>query len=264
MKLAKKLSNWQALVFISLSTLFISGPAWGAWLIYCKFFDIRASDPKYNTAAILQAYTDNESLQTSYLAELLDLSIDRPRNIYQINLKEEQEKLKSLPMIQNAIVKRIPPSTLYVDYAMRRPLCFIADLANTAIDCNCVLFPFKPFFSEKTLPQIFLGLNDRPSWGEKIEDQRLEIALDILKHLDNHFLEIERIDVSEAFADSLGKKQVVVVFREGIKKIYLRLPEKEYGNRIKMFYQLYKSIQGKSFANIVVDARIQNVFYLNK
>lgn len=266
-KLAKKLQLRQAVLLIVLSVCLISVPAWSVWLIYRKFFDIRATDPKYNIVAIVQTGPEREGLKTNYLAELLDLSVDRPKNIYQINLKEEQEKLKSFPIIQNAILKRIPPATLYIDYTVRQPISYISDLTNTAIDMEGVLFPFNPFFSPKRLPEIHLGLPQRLSWGDRVEDERLKIAFDILNlfetHLKNKNLGIVRIDVADAIVESLGKKQIVVVLNDDGKQILLRMPCEDYERKFNAFQQVYaKNLKKKSFSKIVIDLRLPDLAFI--
>lgn len=266
-KLAKKLQLSQAILWIVLSVFLISVPAWSIWLIYRKFFDIRSTDPRYNIVAIVQTGPESEILKTNYLAELLDLSVDRPKNIYQVNLKEEQEKLKTFPIIQSAILKRIPPAALYIDYTVRQPIGYISDLTNTVVDTEGVLFPFRPFFSPKRLPEIYLGLNERLSWGDKVEDERLKVAFHVLqlceKKLKNKNLGIVRIDVADAFAESLGKKQIVIVLSDEGKLILLRLPSDGYDHKLDSFEKVYaKNLNKKTYSKIVVDLRLQDLAFI--
>ncbi len=42
---------------------------------------------------------------------------------------------------------------------MRTPYAYIGEFANTAIDKEGYLFPFRPFFTPKNLPILYIGLN---------------------------------------------------------------------------------------------------------
>ncbi|KAF3361487.1 hypothetical protein PHSC3_001861 [Chlamydiales bacterium STE3] len=262
-KLAQKLPLPKALFLIFISILLVSGSAWASWFIYFKFFDIRASDFRYQIVAIVQTGPEREALQTSYLAELLDLSVDQPKNIYHVNLKEEQEKLNAVPLIRQAVVKRIPPGTLYVDYSLRNPVAYLADVTNTVIDESGVLFPFKPFFSPKRLPEFYLGLNREVRWGDQIHGEDLRLAFEVYKSaLESRYkneLEIIRIDVSRAFSESLGRKQVVLFLQNKEKQLLyiLRMPTKGFKKIIAAFDQLYENVLlNKSSPKMVIDFRL--------
>lgn len=258
MRLNKRLTYTQAALFILASVFCISIPAWSAWLIYCKFFDVRATNPFYNITAIVQTGPGHQTLSASYLAELLDLSQDKPKNIYQINLKEEQEKLKASPIIKSAILKRIPPSTLYIDYTLREPIAYLADVSNTVIDEEGVVFPLKPFFSPKKLPSIYLGIDQELVWGNKLESERLAVAMKILEQFSH--LEILSIDVANLFAESLGKQQVVVSLSKDGQTFILRLPCTEIDRKIKEFEKIITITK----AGAIIDFRLPNLAFITK
>src|SRR5206468_998734 len=85
-----------------------------------------------------------------------------PKNLYALDLKEAAKALLSSPLIRNAKVKRLPPNTLYVEYEVRKPVCWLADYKNVAIDQEGYLLPGAPFYPPQQMPEIYLGL---PSFG---------------------------------------------------------------------------------------------------
>ncbi|BBI18369.1 FtsQ-type POTRA domain-containing protein [Neochlamydia sp. S13] len=87
-------------------TLAISGSASGG-LIYYKYIKRqRLYNSQYNIVAIAQTTPDKEPLKTAYLAELLNLSIDQPTNIFRFNTQAAQQKLLNSPLITHAYVKK--------------------------------------------------------------------------------------------------------------------------------------------------------------
>src|SRR5262249_46674834 len=120
-------------------------------------------------------------------------------------------------------------NTLFIEYETREPIAFLEDFKNTAIDFHGYIFPFKPFFSPKQLPKIYLGLSaydylpgiqDKGiKWGKSLSEYRLDIALKIYRLLmeykkGNERTEIIKIDTSKAFDLSYGQREIVVILEE--------------------------------------------------
>lgn len=200
----------KAIQSILIVTFIISGLPWIAFISYAYLLRVRESDPKYEIVAIAQSTQNQESLKTAFLAELLELSVDRPLNIYKFNLKDAKRKLLDFPCIKDASLRRIPPGILSIDYVLRKPVAILGDYANTAIDEYFYAFPFYPFYSPKKLPLVTLGL-DNLVWGERILDPKLHLAFQVLKII--HKWEPLQIDVSLADALSLGEQKIIVQFR---------------------------------------------------
>lgn len=171
---------------------------------------------KYNIVAIVQKNSEVESLKTAYLSEILDLSTDRPTNLYRFDIRKNENKLKRNPLIKEAKIQKIFPATIFVDYTLRLPVAYLADFSNTAIDEEGVLIPFKPFFTPKKLPEIVLGLQTDGGglWGKKLTGEKGELAMEIFKLLRMHFLgdyfALLKIDVSKAYASSYGQRTILV------------------------------------------------------
>jgi len=220
----------KALEWILLSTFLISGSCALAVFYYRHVKDSYAKDDRYKIVALVQTCNDNECLKTGYLAELLDLSIDRPSNLYRFKTREARKRLLESPLIKTAEVKKIKPGTIYIDYTLRKPAAYIAELTNTAMDDEGVLIPFKPFFTPKNIPEFVLGLDEETSdpaalkWGTRLQGKKTRIALHMLKLLSENYAKegtlIRRIDVSKAFAPSYGQREIVVILEDRREKSY--------------------------------------------
>lgn len=187
------------------------------YFFFQQNYEKKKKDPRYFILSVMQTGPKKEALSTRYLCELLNLSIDKPLNLYAFDLQGAKEKLLHSSVIEKAELKKIFPNTLYIDYTTRTPIAWLDDFENILIDNQGFFFPALPFFSPKNLPQIYLGLEDK--WAKKKEKRiincsKLEQAFSLLnrlKHFKNHNFQVKRIDVSSLFADSYGKRQIVVI-----------------------------------------------------
>lgn len=217
----------KALVWILSSVLLIVGSSTLGVLFYQHVKELHGSDDAYRIVAVVQTTSEPEALKTLYLAELLDLSIDQPVNLYRLNCKDARRKLLASPLIKEAKVKKVKPGTVYIDYRMRKPAAFLADLSNTAIDLEGVPFPFKPFFTPKRLPEIYLGLPlhneegepvEEGRWGTALRGKEALLALSLLQEMKTNYpietMHLKRVDVSKAYASSCGERQIVIVVEE--------------------------------------------------
>jgi hypothetical protein len=218
----------KALVWILVSVGLISGSAFFGVIYYQHIKELYGNDDQFRIVAVVQTTPEQESLKTVYLAELMDLSVDRPLNLYRFNGRDARRKLLASPLIKEARVKRIRPGTVYVDYSLRKPIAFLSDYTNTALDAEGFAFPFKPFFTPKRLPEIILGVPigeksvTNSIWGQQIKSKEMELALGLMQHLQKiggiEASFVRSIDVSDAFATSLGQRQIVLVLEEQIEK----------------------------------------------
>src|ERR1700722_8295427 len=106
-------------------------------------------DPTFFIQALAQASPDGELLKIGCLAELLDLSLDQPKSLLSFSCKAAEERLRKQPIFQEAALSKIKPRTLLVEYRLRRPIAFLGDYSNTALDDTGSLFPFHPFYTPK-------------------------------------------------------------------------------------------------------------------
>lgn len=220
LKNSKKIPLRKALLLIVLSVLLISGTSCLAWIYYSHSREKQRQDPAYQIVAVVQTSPDSEGLKTGYLTELLELSVDRPANLYAFNTREAEQKLLSIPIIKDVKIRKIRPGTIHVDYSLRKPIAYVGDYTNAAVDAAGVILPFNPFYTPKKLPIIYFG-NDNdegiPQWGDVLNGRRKELAFALLalvyKYCDDYSL-LSSIDVSQAFAPSDGQRQIVLVIED--------------------------------------------------
>lgn len=279
----------QALFCLIGSTLFTLTVSLGGYWLWKKGRKEKLSNEKYRIVAIVQTGPEKEALKTAYLAELIGLSADQPTQLYALDLKGAEEKLLACPLIARAKIRRLPPQTLYVDYEVRKPYAWLADYKNIAVDLSGHLFPVAPFLSPKRLPEIYLGLAGFTQWEISPKNSFLQLALEILAYLDTapwtEGLRIQRIDVSSAFAASLGQREIVLfteeelVLPQGVVCIFpkiLRLAPKDYAQQLGNFFGLRRTMmedyrrqlaglkEGGRFAPRVVDLRIPQLAFVEK
>lgn len=173
-------------------------------------------DPDQTIVKILQRGSEREALSTRYLAELIGLSIDRPVMARNFDLHLAEKRLCSSPVIEKAKVT-LSKNTAIVDYEARRPVALFFDYTNMGLDIYGVPFPIYPFYSPKNLPEIFLGEPMALRWNEPVSHPKMELAMRILRSLFLAPFSLKRIDVSGSYAESYGKRQIVLTIEENFK-----------------------------------------------
>lgn len=217
-------------MWLFLCSLTVNGTALTGLLFYHYVKGQYAQDDTYRIVALVQTTPEKESLKSVYLAEILGLSIDHPTNLYRFNSKEAKHKLLSHPLFEKARIKKIRPATIQIDYTLRKPIAYLLDSTNTVIDSEGFPFPFKPFFTPKKLPEVYLGTADSTEespinsmqWGRQLKGPRVELAMDLFKLVTSQYcsdsLCLKRIDVSKAHAASYGQRQVIVILEKQLVK----------------------------------------------
>ena len=259
----KKIPFKKALIWILLVTLLITGSAIFFTLCYFQVKELRLSHTGFNIYELEQKEKEGRDLPTNYLAYLLNLSIDKPTNLYQFDRSLAQSKLLSSSIIAECDIIKSPPNALKVEYTLRKPYAKIADYANTAIDRMGNLFPYEPFFKNLNVLEIVLGVQESSiKWGEKVDKNRVEIAFDICNILKN-ISNVRRIDLSKVDADSLGQREIVVIIEEknGLFQI-LRLAPKNFSSQLKNFLRI-KEYQKEIAEHNIIDLRISDLAFIS-
>lgn len=249
-------------IVASMATVAIVGALTLAYVHHIRMK--RERDPAFTIVALAQSSRgDPQTLKTAYLAELLGLSVDRPQNLYHFDAQGAKNKLLGSALIKEADIIKLKPGTLYVEYSLRKPIAFLADYSNTAVDDEGVLIPFKPFFTPKKLPDIHMGLTafgegvkagdeESGKWGQPLQGPRAQLALKLFKLIDQHCcsdsLLLLRLDVSKAYALSYGQRQIIVVFEERrptsnaliVFPVILRLSPGNYRQELANYLELRK------------------------
>ena len=121
-------------------------------------------DNDHPIAAIIQTGT----LQTAHLAELLDLSVDKPTLLGKFDTKKGEQILLETSIFSDVKIKKIKPNCLSISYKLRQPIAILGNRTNTAIGQDGVLFPLFPAHYPKKLPEILITSSAHP-WGEKVD-----------------------------------------------------------------------------------------------
>jgi len=270
----KKIPLVQAIAWIVGSTLFTCGTVHSVF----KWYQKKAREEPQYIQSILQTGPYQEPLKTPYLAELLHLSVDRPSQSISFDVRRAQDILEKCPVIKEARVKLFNPTTLYIDYTIRKPIALLYDYENTAIDPEGYLFPLAPFFSPKNLPEIYLGLPASapvPSLEKPLEGKEIALAFTLLNLLSDPRLSdllcVRWIDVSQAFAESLGKREIililedVVIKQEHSKEVsfhfprFLRLSTKTYAKELGNYLKLREELLASASKQLVISEKMLSV-----
>ena len=236
---------------------------YGVFFLICTFifygvsFHYKKKEPSCLPIRwIAQTGPIKEGLKNDYLAELLGLSKNHPKPI---DPEEAQNILKRSPLIREVQVSVVNIDTLYIDYVMRQPRFFLLDFSNIAVDEVGCLMPFKPFFTPKRLPALFLGLKSMITWSEPIQKEKMHLALDLVHYLEN-IAHVSQIDLSQVDEETLGKREITVTLDNANKsRHYLRLSLKRYAQEISHYCAVRERIEGKS---CVIDLRVANLAFI--
>lgn len=286
MRSQKQIALPKALFLLTLVTSVISG---GTYFLLnqkrLKKGDFAGKGPSSASKieVLVQTGPQKEALSSSYLAELLNLSRNKPSSFSGFNVKAAETRLLSSPVIKEAEVKFLPPNALYVSYMVRQPLAALYDVENGALDEEGVLFPLSPFFAPKTLPEIYLGVAKfvQPGkgfkflWNQKLTSPSLKLAQDLLQLLSSapylDLFTVKRIDVSLAAEKSFGRREIILTLDEHFKekrRIYLRLTPKNYaqelGNYLELRPQLAEEKKDDKSRAALVDLRISKLGFIQE
>src|SRR5262245_6646180 len=80
--------------------------SFGSYMIYQHNKTKRLTDPRHAIGTLIQTGPEKEALKTTYLAELLGLCVDRPTNLYAVDITKAQKALLASPLIVRAEVER--------------------------------------------------------------------------------------------------------------------------------------------------------------
>jgi len=254
----KKFTLSRAMIWIFSSAVLINLIAYVGILTYRYFKNAEALDYEVPIKAIVQTGPQREALRTNYLAELLGLCINRPILCTEFDLKQAKEILLTSPVIQEADVKLKEPGILYIDYTIRKPLCYLKDFKDVALDDKKVPFPTASFFTPKKLPEIYLGMDEEIMWNEPLRGEKIELAFQLLKILTgpivSDLFNVKLIDVSSAFESSCGRREIVLMTEDELLGIHngeevrhhfpklLRLSTKNYASELSNYLKLREQI----------------------
>jgi hypothetical protein len=268
----KRLKFSEALFWIIFSTIIISGFNYFIFSQVKKKQKKKLVSSKYHIKTIAQNQNDI-CLDVDYLAELLNLSIDKPTNLFLFDENKAKENLLSSPLIKKVTeIKKIKPNCIFVDYEIRNPVGYICGFENVAIDEEGYIFPINPFFPDMDLCKFCFDLNNIDEYKKNQTNQAV-LILDIYKKLKNSgfadLVKIKILDASRLDAQSYGKRELIIFIEEEvivhkdkaditvIFPMILRLALNNYLEQIGNYVSLRKKIL-KDYENQIKSSNIVN------
>lgn len=251
---SKNLSYVRALSWIVGSALVFS--FLGHKVIDYAFVKKKKASKEQVISYIIQTGPQKEVLISDYLTQLLGLSLDKPTLFSSFNQEEAKAALMKSPLLSEVSIKKIKPNMVYVDYTVRKPLVWSFDFFNAALDREGVIIPMHPFFSPKKMPEIYFGEKGLKesgdlAFGSNVKGYYVDLAFSVLELLldkGKDLFFVKRIDVSEALASSLGRREIVVIIEnelyqkpQGAPVVschFLRLTPKQYSQEIGNYLKL--------------------------
>ncbi|MCK4935002.1 MAG: hypothetical protein KAR79_05395, partial [Simkaniaceae bacterium] len=211
----KKFSLVKSIAVIALSTILFSAIFYAALGRIHQIKKKRLESDKFSIKSLIHTSYQKYALASIYLEELMNLSCDRPTNIFCFDKEVATKKLLESPVIKQVNICLENPDTIKVDYEIRKPLAWCYDFENIVIDEEGYLLPLYPFFSPKILTEMYFGLETFEGFDEPIKGKHVDLAMQLFHMLhsegDATTFFIKRVDVSNAFSPSYGKREVVVV-----------------------------------------------------
>ena len=278
-----KIAPFKALYWILASIFLVTGSAAVGLFFFLKWQNKQKIDPKYWITTIVQTGPQKNALTSEYLVEVMGLCRDRPTHLFRFDVRRAEIALLGSPLIKQAKVSLVKPKTVYVDYTIRKPLAWIFEYDNIAIDEEGYLFPVYPFFSPKQLPELYIelepfgksipvGEKGPGQWNVPLSGKYVKLGLDLLKRTRN--LNVRRVDVSNAYATTLGNRDIVLYIEDEIlitqqQKEHLcifprlvRLSTKNYLKELSNFFQLRDKLLENEKKELIVPSDTQFIYSL--
>jgi hypothetical protein len=282
MKKSPELPLLHSVFWIVASTFIISGVSHKLLHMYFGEKRIKEQPTLHPLSYIVQTGLQKEALHSDYLSELLGLSKDVPTLFTQFDEGTAEKKLLTSPLFSGVKVKKIPPNMVYVDYTVRKPIGWAADFVNTVVDKDGYLFPMTPFFSPKKLPEIYLSVEgiQGASFESPIQGKLFELALQVLNLFDGcekEAFRVKRVDVSQSFFPTLGKRGIVVILENDLGEDltsthFLRLSTQHFSQEITNYQTLRsrlletekeKALLGERIKEKIIDLRLSQLAFVD-
>lgn len=250
--------TWKKVILLlTLSCVCFSGSGVGGYCVYLYILHLQAVSATAKILAIVQTSPQKgPPLQTTHLAEILGLSCDSPASLGAFDLDNAKNCLLATGVIQDAQLKKIKPNTLFIQYTLRTPCFFLEDFTNTAMDQEGYFFPYAPFLSPRLLPKVYLGaIRPQNPWNTKLEPQLLTLTHTLFEGLGP--ANIEKIDLSQAEAQSAGKREIIVLIKGGT---ILRMSSKNVSEQIQNYIALKDKFLREPGS--IIDLRLPGIAYI--
>jgi|GEM_PF-3320736 len=197
---------------------------------------------------------ESELLSPQLFAYYLGLSANTLTPLVDFDLSPaKSELLQKLPLKSIRLKKR-KPDQLWIAYELKRPLAILGNASNTLIDTEGSLMPYKPFYSPKKIPTIYLQQE------RQMQEEELACCKRIFALLEDRELTI--LDLRWICHASKAKRGVVVALGTEGATHTLRLTVEGYEEELLAYLQLKKRFL-ESNRPYILDFRFKNALYLS-
>lgn len=235
----ERISVKKAVTIVFISMVVVASLFFAATFYYKMVRRSSIKSKDNHIIAIASRSQTSTKLSNQLLAELLNLSVDRPVNIYHFNCRARQDVLKSFPVFASVEVKSYPPSVVFVDYRLRKPRFLIGDIENMAVDAEGVFFPLAPFYPKLELPNLFLS----KSFSQATKEKQLALAKDIEDLFEvmatAKGFKLYSIDLHNVYAAS--SKEITLTL-QGNEQYLLRLSSKSWQDGLRRFFTCIRNL----------------------
>lgn len=248
-------SSIKALLIIAVSALLVSGSA-AAFVLFFHFQRALNRNPEnHHIKSVVQTAERFEALPTLALEEMLNLSIDKPVNIEDFDIEDAKKQLLASHIFKHVEIKKIVPSTLYIDYSLKEPIGYLGEISNTFIDREGSVFPAFPYFTPKKLPEIFLG-KTQP------DKKQIDVIATLFAELKG--VSLLSLDLRFMEENSLGRREIIVTLKVHKALRTLRLNPDHFAEQIRHYVALERAYLAKKQESHIIDLRLPMIAYLKE
>jgi cell division protein FtsQ len=182
---------------------------------------------------------------------LVDL---KTQNILQAQLQDYEKRLRKLPRVKDADLKRIFPSSILCSITERKPVALVFANRFLEIDEEGMILTKDEITSKLDLPIITGIPNEHLQEGTICKDKHLQEALEALricKELGGNFVE----DISEIKAEGIR----IVSIKDGS---VIVLGNSDFEKRLRKYFLLRETIERNETSTRIIDLRFDDQIVL--
>jgi|GEM_PF-3033138 len=244
----KTVTTKEAFLFVLKATCIFWSLTYVLYALYSHCRYRLEESPSYNIVAVVSKSPVQKKLPPRLLQEILDLSQDKPTNMFRFDMKRAKQRFEQYGCFKKVKMRLQRPGVLIVDYDLYEPYAALGDYENLAVDrAKKHIFPMHPFFTPKKLPEIYLGT---------LSKERMDFAFEVLhyakKKIQKRYTVIS-VDVGPYFAFKPVKE--IILHCKGENDFFLRL----CGDRWKENIAQFINFEQKEEGSFVVDFRVPGI-----
>ena len=254
----KESSLYKAILLIIISNVLVATLFFLFHKGYHSYYHIRAMSPAYQVKELLTP----QLIPQAWIEQWLDLSLAHPTCIDAINVEQAKQQLLSTSIFSEVTVKKVG-TALAIDYKLRTPIALLKNFSHTFLDqqgyviaqpLDLRYLPSVPTLELYVPNDIF---HHSTIWNSQIPSAYLEI----IRYISQAFvpLEVVRIDLSKMTQSSLGRREIIVILKEGTTYYTLRCNPYDLTSATQRFFRLYQKLLQPMNSSCTIDLRIAKI-----